>query len=82
MSCFLSELGLTSYVSTLVIVLNISFGAGAKPNLVLGDTSTHALTTCSNNGVRVWQSRQFANPMIEKMPRAHIPDSISVQTLQ
>ena len=38
--------------NTLKIVLYISFGAGANPSLVLGDSSTHALTALSNKGVR------------------------------
>jgi hypothetical protein len=43
--------------SNLEIVRHNSFGAGAKPNLVLGDSSTHAFTASSNNGVSAWRSR-------------------------
>jgi hypothetical protein len=45
------------YDSNLEIVRHNSFGAGAKPNLVLGDSSTHAFTASSNNGVSALQSR-------------------------
>ena len=46
-----------TYDNNLKIVLYISFGAGAKPSLVLGDSSTLAFTVFSNNGVSVLRSR-------------------------
>lgn len=46
------------YGNNLKMVEYNSFGKGLKPNLVFGDTSTHAFTTSSNRGVSALQSCQ------------------------